>query len=535
MKAIIPILAFLLSATFPAHAGQFGLFTYKVTDGEITITDYPEDATGHVEIPAEIEGLLVTTIGGSPTRWGWDRAFSGCTELTSVSIPGSVRRIRQAFVGCSGLTEVFFAEGLTSIGSGAFRGCTSLTKVSIPSSIIHISLEEPHFTGGTEYAFTDCTQLAEILVAADNPNYSSVDGVLFDAEIETLLSFPKGKAGDYTVPEGVTTIRDSAFSGNTKLTSISLPSSVTNLRSGWQFFGYSLTSIVVDPENTSFSSANGVLFNAEMTNLLRFPEGKPGSYAIPEGVVNIDYGAFSDCSKLTSITLPSGLTRIRDGAFYNCSRLSKISIPSSVTSLGEGSFGNCSALESILIPASATTIESYAWAYFESLTSAVFLGDSPLYDPFESLADTTAFTIYYLSSSTGFTSPTWNGYRTVMLDEVTYPAAPWLVFHGFPQDTDLNQDLNGDGVSLLMAYALNLDLTQDLSSSLPRPILDGNGLSLRFHAGASGITYSVETSTDLQHWTRDGVSLVDSGDPQRRRASVEVGAGGARFLRLVVG
>ena len=65
MKAILPILAILLFATFPAQAEQFGLFTNEVTNGEITITDYPQDATGPVEILAEVDGRPVTSIG-----WG---------------------------------------------------------------------------------------------------------------------------------------------------------------------------------------------------------------------------------------------------------------------------------------------------------------------------------------------------------------------------------------------------------------------------------------------------------------------------------
>jgi len=68
MKAIFPIVALLLSFAFPAHAEQFGLFTHEVNDGEITITDYPEDAIGHVEIPSEIGGLPMTEIGGSRVR-----------------------------------------------------------------------------------------------------------------------------------------------------------------------------------------------------------------------------------------------------------------------------------------------------------------------------------------------------------------------------------------------------------------------------------------------------------------------------------
>jgi hypothetical protein len=97
MRAIFPFLALFLSLSIPAAAEQFGLFTYVVSGGEVTITNYPDDAVGHVEIPAEIEGLPVTQIGGPITQWGWNRAFSGCTELNPFPprADGDWRRWRQ--------------------------------------------------------------------------------------------------------------------------------------------------------------------------------------------------------------------------------------------------------------------------------------------------------------------------------------------------------------------------------------------------------------------------------------------------------
>jgi len=77
------------------------------------------------------------------------------------------------------------------------------------------------------------------------------------------------------------------------------------------------------------------------------------------------------------------------------------------------------------------------------------------------------FTIYYLSSATGFESPTWLGYPAIGTGVAGDELGSWLLSKGLPADIDITLDANGDGVNLLMAYALNLDPDHDLSRSLP--------------------------------------------------------------------
>jgi hypothetical protein len=84
-----------------------------------------------------------------------------------------------------------------------------------------------------------------------------------------------------------------------------------------------------------------------------------------------------------------------------------------------------------------------------------------------------------------------------------------------------------------MAYALNLDPNQKLRGSLPVPVLDGDSLTISFHADSRGVTYTVETSTDLQTWDMDGVVLSDLDADNQRTASVALDSP-RHFLRLVV-
>ena len=115
---------------------------------------------------------------------------------------------------------------------------------------------------------------------------------------------------------------------------------------------------------------NGVLFNKDKTELIRYPEGKTDtSYAIPNSVTSIDYDAFCGCSSLTSITIPNGVTSIGGSAFEDCSSLTSITIPNSVTSIDISTFSGCSRLASITIPNSVTSIDYAAFSGCSRLTS----------------------------------------------------------------------------------------------------------------------------------------------------------------------
>jgi hypothetical protein len=227
------------------------------------------------------------------------------------------------------------------------------------------------------------------------------------------------------------------------------------------------------------------------------------------------------------------VTMIGDGAFFGCTGLTSITISEGVTSIGDSAFSGCIGLTSITIPDSVTSIELSAFSSCTGLHSVIFLGDAPILGGNNFLNPAPDFTIYYLAGSTGFTSPVWHGSPAVMLENPVSPTTLWLVSQGLPHDADLNQDLNGDGVSLLMAYALGLDPHANLSSRLPAPVLTNRYLSLTFPAAANGITYTVETSTDLQHWTTEGVTFSDLDPGQRRTASARLDTP-RRFLRLVV-
>ena len=213
---------------------------------------------------------------------------------------------------------------VTSIGGKAFYKCSSLTSVTIPNSVTSIGYE----------AFSGCSGLTSI-----------------------------------TIPDGVTSIGNYAFYGCSSLTSITIPNSVTSI--GYEAFDNcdKLNQINVDTANTVYSSENGVLFNKEKTELIRYPAGKTDTaYAIPDSVTSIGGWAFDGCKGLTSITIPDGVTSIGYHAFSGCSSLTSVTVPNSVTSIGRFAFWCCSSLTSITIPESVTSIGSYAFLDCKKLT-----------------------------------------------------------------------------------------------------------------------------------------------------------------------
>jgi hypothetical protein len=356
----------LLTALFIASAHQTlsgetsGDWTYSVSDNQATITGY-SGAGGAVYIPAVVDGNPVVKVGDSSSIFGignstvtsvtipdsvtsiGSKAFYACNRLTSITIPDSVTSIGEyAFSSCASLSSVIIGNSVTSIGKDAFFFCTSLTSITIPDSVTSIG----------EYAFYACTSLTRITVDADNSNYSSVDGVLFDKLQTLLIQYPAGKLdGSYTIDDSVTSIGNYAFYYCSSLASVTIPDTVASI--GERAFSEftSLSSITVGADNSNYSSVDGVLFNKLQTLLIQYPAGiLDDSYTIPDSVTSIGVAAFDNCNSLTSVTIPDSVTIIGDQAFTSCSSLTSVTIPDSVTSIGNYAFYNCTSLTSVTLP-----------------------------------------------------------------------------------------------------------------------------------------------------------------------------------------
>jgi hypothetical protein len=393
MKALqsLKIVCLFCAAMLPAVVQA--QFTYTINNGTtITITGYSGPG-GAVTIPPTISVTVNYMATNLPVTSIGVQAFADLTSLTSVTIGTNVTSIgTNAFRYCTLLTSVTIPASVTSIEQAAFLHCTLLTSVTIPGSITNIG----------ESAFGSCQSLTAITVNSQNPFYSSTNGVLFDKGQTTLLQYPGGLGGSYTIPATVTNIGANAFSGPSTLASVTIPSGVTSIGADAFNECYSLTSLTISNGVTSIG--DGAFYHCEgLTN-----------FAMPDSVTSIGDWAFVFCTNLTSITIPGSVTNIGLDAFDECYSLTSLTISNGVTSIGDWAFYDCTSLGSVTIPGSVTNIGLEAFYNCTNLTGVYFEGNAPTPTNDSSVfsPDNSAI-VYYLPGTTGWGS-TFDGCPAVL-------------------------------------------------------------------------------------------------------------------------
>lgn len=199
-------------------------FTYVNHGDSIEITGF-DNSVSDVVIPSEIEGLPVTTISTG--------AFY-LSAITSIEVPDTV----------------------TSIGEMAFLGCTSLKTVKLSTGVAKIE----------KNAFGSCSALQEVQVAKDNPNFSSLDGVLYSKAQDTLVIYPAAKTdAAYTIPSGVTSVAMYAFSENPYLETLTIPNSLIKVGDSAFFNCKNLRSVSYNGTEEEWNQITIGLLNEKLT------------------------------------------------------------------------------------------------------------------------------------------------------------------------------------------------------------------------------------------------------------------------------
>ena len=348
----------------------------------------------------------VTTVG--------DGAFSQMAALTTINVApgnthfysndgvliekiGSNDWVASYPVAKTG-TEYAVPEGIYGVRTGAFQCAANLIKLTLPASLKE-SPSSAEFTG-----YSSAAKLANIEVAAGNTAFKSIDGVLVSLDGKKLIAYPNAKPGAvssfpayqgvigqpsasvYKIPDGVEIVGQAAFAQvngltaielnkvkklekgafdkQTKLRNVRLGSSVDTIEEGAFGGNQNLTAFDVDPHNPNYTSDDGVIYNADKTELVLFPGGKGGEYTTLPTTTKIRRRAFYYNNVLAKVNFNKDLEVIDGDAFQATTELKNITFeaPARVKSIGTFAFQG-SGLTELNIPASLQTVDWSAFGF----------------------------------------------------------------------------------------------------------------------------------------------------------------------------
>lgn len=283
-----------------------------------------------------------------PVRLVGMSAFNGCSNLTSVTLPASLKWIDKFAFHNTGISTVTIPVGVESIGLSAFADCAKLenvnmlgggdldnfvfgncpllTEFTFPANIGEVS----------PLVFRGSKNLKSIKISDESTRYSSKDGMLYSKDGKELKIYPWGKGLEPEIPEGVTAIGPRAFY-QAPIQWIDMPESLLTIG------------------EEAFYSCTGM-----------------DELEIGVNVKEIGQAAFQMCSQLTKVTFPESLESIGISAFSSCSKIKSIVIPDNVTTLGNMVFDFCTGLESVRIGAGIGELPYGAFSYCSSLTQVEF-------------------------------------------------------------------------------------------------------------------------------------------------------------------
>ena len=302
-------------------------------------------------------------------------AFQGCTNLWEITLPDNLSTIGDAaFANCKSLNSIILPENIVSIGDSSFISCP-LSNITIPINTTKVGAS----------AFRNCSKLGQIKILG---NIETIDEHAF----ENCFSLQ-----GIELPQSITTIGISAFKNCTSLQSVifaercnltkiagDLSNSQTYPQNGVFYNCTSLTSITI-PANVEIIEATAFMNCKALSTLLFEPNsklqiigGNIHAEALKDGYGKLDaYGAFTNCTLLTSIQIPISVIEIECAAFYNCTSLNSVIFeegahintiggggiyPYYGESYGGGAFSKCISLQSIDIPQSITKLEAFAFS-----------------------------------------------------------------------------------------------------------------------------------------------------------------------------
>lgn len=309
------LVAFLLFNTVSAIAYDCevnGICYTRTSTSEVKVTYKSGYYSGDIVIPETIvfngKTFTVTSID--------DKAFMVCRQLTSVSLPKTIK----------------------TFGRMSFKGCVLLTSITFPQD----------FESYSQDSFEECTSLSNIYVDENNQKFRDIDGVLYSKDGTKLILCPMAKA-QHTIVDGITSIEKNAFKGCAISSKIVIPSSVVSIGEGAFEACSNIEEIIIPNSVTTIEKKN---FNG-MNNLK--------SITLPDNLTRINSYLVSGCPLLTSIKIPENVTFIDGSAFSRNSGITEITIPNNVETIWDGSFSDCTSLTTLRIGTGLKTVGCHSF------------------------------------------------------------------------------------------------------------------------------------------------------------------------------
>ncbi len=508
-------------------------------------------------------------LGNSLTNIG-DSAFHRNLSLSNISLPNSLVSIAQgAFSGCWLPGTFYIPSSVTNIGDGILIG-SGVTEIVVHADNQHyVSMEGVLFrkshstliqfpsarTGSYEIP-SGVNAIARMAFA-----FGNIESVTTTSSLRSLedLAFDGCSfLTNVTFVEGLTHIGDSPFR-HTSLKELSLPDSLVNhggkvvgaanelrsinIGSGLTSIGYFgegwspvLTNISVHAENPHLASIDGVLFNKQLTELIKYPPGKSGSYVVPPSVTKISSHSFNSATALTNISIPPSVQDIGDYAFAACTGLKSLRIPANVDRIRWRTFG-AAGLERLIIEGGVNTFEWGSLSVGPTLQSVLFLGDRPTDVNEEAFLTDTTPTVYYLGGASGWTS-TFAGRPALPFDQelaILYaeaeikksPNAFGLYsetqYQGHRLQGQTDVTTNPSAFNLFTSQQFDGNRTAGQSDVISNPMSYGlytsdsimdlrmGGLMIQRQGSSAVVTFQTQTTTDLatQPFTNNGTAITN--------------------------
>ena len=289
------------------------------------------------------------------------RVFASCESLKEIVLPDQIEAMDYGvFNECTVLEKVVLPKNLTDIYDSMFSGCSALSEINIPESVTYIGdlsfsrsgIKKLSIPAGVSYiepsAFYNCDALESITIDGKNEHYTVVDNSLYTKDMTAIVHYVGSKGQtSFKLPDSVTRVCDSAFSGANELLNLDISSAYQldySAVSGCKSLkSVKLSEHLIEIPSSCFQSCTSL-----------------ESIDIPKGVKAINSSAFYACESLVSVTLPEGLEKIDDSAFSICQWLKSINIPSTVTEVGWNIIGNTAIYNSLPLENGVRYLDGWA-------------------------------------------------------------------------------------------------------------------------------------------------------------------------------